>query len=759
MWQKLGLALLGLAVFGVGLLWLLGSGLLGRHHGAGVPTAEAIPAAVVAERARAQRAAASEAGVAEPKQILFGDLHVHTTFSTDAFLMSLPTAGGQGPHPVSDACDFARFCSSLDFWSINDHALALTPERWRETVEAMRQCNAVAGEGSDPDVAAFLGWEWTQVGRTPSDHYGHKNVVLRHLDDARIPARPIDAGLGALAEADRPSTLAMGLLPLLQPSRASLDLVRYFQEGLAVSVCPDGVPERELPVDCVERAATPGELFAKLDDWGLEALVIPHGTTWGFYTPAGSSWDKQLDPKQHDPERQTLIEVYSGHGNSEEYRSWREVELAADGTPRCPEPTDTYLPSCWRAGEIIRERCVTAHEPAPECDRRAAEARSHAVEAGLQGFLTVPGARPEEWLDAGQCRDCFLPAFNYRPRSSVQYILALRSFADPRAPQRFRFGLLASSDNHSARPGTGYKEYGRSEMTEARFGSFATGILGGRSEREPLARSEPRPPETGGMNFFGVRETERQASFFLTGGAVAVHANGRSRDAVWEALQRREVYGTSGPRMLLWFELANAPGGPLPMGAETRLAEAPRFTVRAVGSFEQAPGCPDFSVSALGAQRVAQLCGGECYHPTDVRRRIARIEVVRIHPQVRPGEPVDGLIEDPWRVFPCAPDRRGCSIELSDPDFATSGRDALYYARAIEEPGYAVNAGALRCVRDAQGRCIETQPCDGVPAGDDCLSPVEERAWSSPIFIEHAAVAAPAARNERAPEREEARLR
>ena len=90
------------------------------------------------------------------------------------------------------------------------------------------------------------------------------------------------------------------------------DLATYFTEREPTEACPAGVPVRDLPSDCIEHAETPAELFAKLDDWGHDAIVIPHGTTWGFYTPPGSSWAKQLEGPMHDPERQTLIEVYSG---------------------------------------------------------------------------------------------------------------------------------------------------------------------------------------------------------------------------------------------------------------------------------------------------------------------------------------------------------------------------------------------------------------------------------------------------------------
>ena len=722
-------------------------GCQGQHEGPGTPEGKRVPEEVLKERGDAQRQAftrfvGTEGTGTAAKQVLFGDLHVHSTFSLDAFMMSLPMMSGEGAHPPADACDFARYCSELDFWSINDHAEAVTPQHWRETKEAIRQCNANAGDPKNPDVVAFLGWEWTQVGATPEKHYGHKNVILRETAEDRVPARPISAPpqlMAAFQQGQRPLWQRI-MIPLLDfPERQRYyDFAEYQEELQGVSRCPDGVDTRKLPADCQEVAETPEVLFEKLAQWGFDSLVIPHGTTWGLYTPLGASWDKQLTARNDDPTRNRLIEVHSGHGNSEEYRDWRAIEYDAAGKPSCPAPTKGYTPCCWQAGEIIRSRCGNASPE--ECERRVVAARANFLAAGQSGHLAVPGTTIEEWGDCGQCRDCFLPAFNYRPASSVQYTLALTNFDDPKAPRRFRWGFIASSDNHKARPGTGYKEYDRRLMTEA------TGAASARARRwadmpdeAPQPESRAFDPQTSGFPLLALFEGERQASFFLTGGLVAVHSEGRDRDAIWGALQRREVYGTSGDRQLLWFDLVNDPAGVRPMGSETRLAADPKFRVRAVGGFKQKPGCPEHALKGLTADRLGRLCRNECYNPSDERHLITRIEVIRIRPQQRAGEPVGPLIEDPWRTFKCPPDPGGCAVEFTDTDFVSDGRDSVYYVRAVQEPTPAVNADNLRCQkRDPSGACLEVKPCYGdwrTPFDDDCLAPAEERAWSSPIYV------------------------
>jgi hypothetical protein len=744
-------------------LYAVAAGWLGATEGPGEIRGSEIPARVVEARVAAQRSAwvgldgldrvDSVSGVnrvdgvggidvapAPDKQILFGDLHVHTTFSFDAFLLGLPMLGGEGTHPPADACDFARYCSELDFYSLNDHAEYLTPDLWQKSVESVRHCNAIAGDPANPDLVSYLGWEWSQAATTPERHYGHKNVILLETGEGRVPTRPIAAPTPGFETRGGPfPTGAVTALALLNGDRGR-DFARYLANAEAVSRCPDDVPVRELPADCREFADTPEMLFEKLDDWGFESLVIPHGTSWGIYTPAGSDWNKQL--AGHDPARQRLVEVYSGHGNSEEYRDWRATAVAPDGTRSCPAPSQGYIPSCWRAGELIAEQCGAAGEGAEVCQARARVARQNYVDANNGGWNTAPGHGPDSWLDSGQCNDCFQAAFNHRPTASAQYMLAVRDFADPTAPRRFTFGFMASSDIHTAKPGSGYKEFWRGEMTEGRGTdpemsppSFLLPDPGepvAESRRYDLASEEIR-----GMSFF---ENERANAFFYTGGLVAVHSAGRDRGAIFDALKRREVYGTSGPRILLWFDLLSQVGASLPMGTLTERNTTPRFRVRAVGSFEQKPGCPERAIANLGAERLEALCRGECFNPSDARRPISRIEVIRIRPQFVAGEALDDLIEDPFLVHTCAPDPAGCVFEFEDPEFINTARDAVYYVRAIEQESLAIHGGnPLGCRFDETGRCIEVEPCGvRVPKSEDCLSPTEQRAWSSPIFVDWA---------------------
>ena len=78
------------------------------------------------------------------------------------------------------------------------------------------------------------------------------------------------------------------------------------------------------------------------------------------------------------------------------------------------------------------------------------------------------------------------------------------------------------------------------------------------------------------------------------------------------------------------------------------------------------------------------------------------------------------------------------TAEFTDSDFPRAGRDTLYYVRAIQEATPRVNGGGLRATRDANGKTTGVDVCYGdyrTPRSDQCLANVEERAWSSPIYV------------------------
>ena len=296
---------------------------------------------------------------------------------------------------------------------------------------------------------------------------------------------------------------------------------------------------------------------------------------------------------------------------------------------------------------------------------------------------------------------------------SAQAALASEVASD-NSVNRFKFGLIGSTDNHKARAGSGYKEFARKAMGDS---------WGAKNNLTWLI-----PPERG-------------ASFYSTGGLVAVHAQSLNRENVFNSLYNREVYATSGERILLWFDFIDPVLGKIPMGSEISIKQNnPTFSITAIGSLKQEPGCPDYVHTSLEKDAISRLCLNECYNPTNERNKIDRIEVIKIT-VTKDLDNLEEVIQDPWKVFSCKDNGEGCSFQFTDSDFLNAKDETVYYVRAIQEASLAVGGDPLRCELDENGECLKTAPCYAsgpkFDPNDDCLAPIGERAWSSPIFVTH----------------------
>jgi hypothetical protein len=645
---------------------------------------------------------------AEPR-ILFGDLHNHSNYSLDAYIFNTKLLKGTGRVTPADACDFARYCSALDFWSINDHAESLTPRVWADTVKTIQACNDNAGDPANPDMVSFVGWEWSNGNSddVPS-HYGHKNVVIRTWEEGQTPTRPIASK--ATYDISKAPSVVIGLMSLLEDLDVASDFGWYSNEGSSVPVCPDGVPAHQLPDSCRDIALTPTSLYRKLDEWGFDSIVIPHGLAWGNVNPLTADFRSQLD--EYEERYQKLVEVFSGHGNSELFVDFDRSSIASDGGVSCPLATADFTPCCRQAEKITRSRC-SEPESAMCDDSVESMMKAYLKKGPLAGRKTIKDTVLDDWEGCGQLQNSFQPSAAYVPRMSAQYSLAL-GFDAQGEPKRARMGMIGSSDGHQGRPGSSYKETNRVLYTDSK--------------------------SVGQEEEFRFRADRESGAFYYTGGLIAAHTDGRDRDAIWQALDTRNVYATSGDRMLVWFDLINGPAGEVPMGSEVMMPVSPRFRVKALGAFEQVAGCPDYAIAALGKDRVQSLCGGECYRPGGEKRKtLSRIEVVKIRPQVRPDEKIASLVEDPWRTFDCPSSGAACVAEFEDHLYAEQGRAAIYYARVIQAAEHLIGGDPFACEYTESGQCVKRNYCIGVRAARDnnCTAPAEPRAWTSPIFVEY----------------------
>ena len=264
----------------------------------------------------------------------------------------------------------------------------------------------------------------------------------------------------------------------------------------------------------------------------------------------------------------------------------------------------------------------------------------------------------------------------------------------------WRFGLLAATDTHLATPGAVEED------------DYPGHVNIGRPERLP------------------------DAILFNPGGLAGVWAEENTRDALFSALRRREVYGTSGPRMKLrffggWdypdslcgeadFVRLGYVGG-VPMGGELpprpAAAGAPVFAVRA----RRAADVSGHVATPL--QRV-QIIKGWVDGSGEPRSRVYEVA----------GSPDNGAAVDTATCQRSGAGHNGLCAVWRDPDYQPSQR-AYYYARAVENPscrwhGHACLAKGVDCsAPDTVPRALRAC-CD---ARYDKAQ--QERAWSSPIWL------------------------
>ena len=94
----------------------------------------------------------------------------------------------------------------------------------------------------------------------------------------------------------------------------------------------------------------------------------------------------------------------------------------------------------------------------------------------------------------------------------------------------YKLGMIGSTDSH-----TGLATGDEDNF----FGKFAL--------NEPNAERASRPQT------LGTQQAERFGWQYLAGGYAAVWATANSREAIFDAMMRREVYATTGPRMIVRF--------------------------------------------------------------------------------------------------------------------------------------------------------------------------------------------------------------
>jgi hypothetical protein len=597
------------------------------------------------------------------KNVYFGDLHVHTTLSFDAYAfdvrttpadayafaqgapVQLPPLDGFGVGTQTLAID-----RPLDFVALTDHS---------EFLGEVELCSTPGSTTYDTQDCA----DYRLAGNTGTTYFGVRLALNPPMRSAQICGPSNNYCLSTAGTVWGQVQQAAADAYDRSAACGFTSFVGYeYTASLAVSTLHRNVIFRSdqvpFPTTVFEQPTRQGlwtELRTGCADagTGCDVLVIPHnanesnGKMFQVEYPGAVTLDDQRAQARTRGSMEPLLEVYQHKGAGECLSGISGIVGAAD--EQCGFE-QRFLPSFTDCGDGT----------------------------GVGGTITIGCASRRDYL-----RGILLEGMGED----------LRLGENP-----FRVGVVASTDTHNGTPGA---------VAEDTF-------IGNRGtdDATPADRLGEGQFYKGGWRF-------------SAGGLTAVWAEENSRGAIFDALRRREVYGTSGPRIAV-----RAFGG---YGLSPDLCTDPEMIERAyaegvpMGSvLGGGTGAPSFLVSAM------QDAGSALRPGTPLQQ----IQIVKLwldggvrHEQVFQvaGDPNNGATVDDTTCVESGPGSESLCGVWTDPAFDPA-QHAAYYARVLENPS----------CRWSTYQCNALAPVDRPPS---CTDPgvartVQERAWTSPIWYE-----------------------
>jgi hypothetical protein len=436
----------------------------------------------------------SQAGQVRHTKVFFGDTHLHTSYSPDAYLMANRSAdpdtayryakGLPVIHPLHRAK--IQINTPLDFLVVSEHAefMGVIPKMMEgdplvANTEIGKKYRKMFAEGKETEVFADI----IQQVNTGNPHPDLSSEVLnRHIWDELIEVAERHYEPGKF------STF-LGWEWSSTPNGANLHRVVVVREGK--ETCEKFLPFSSLDSD------KPEDLWKWLDETsektGANFVAIPHNQniSKGLMFPIQDSYGKPISKAYAESRMrwETIVETTQIKGDSETHPMLSPTDEFADFE------TYDHVIEVGEGKEVTAFGCALLQELSPE-DREYIE--KHAERVATAGDYT---------------------------RSALMRGLAIKARI---GVNPYKFGMIGSTDSHTAM--ASYEE-------DNFWGKMAI-------DSTPENTFNPEkivvPPKSIGLDMGAA-------------GLAAVWAEENTREAIFDALRRKETYATTGTRLQVRF--------------------------------------------------------------------------------------------------------------------------------------------------------------------------------------------------------------